>query len=186
MSCRSSRCAGADGAIACYPLIENEHQGGILRTSTAPAPDLTAGTRSRPPSAASTRVLTALDYVGVLAIELFDVGGELLVNEMAPRVHNSGHLTIEGAVTSQFENHVRAIPVCRSATPASAGFAAMVNLIGDDSPGQPTCWRFPGARLHLYGKSPRPGRKLGHVTVCADTLDAGDRSTASDPGPAPS
>ena len=106
----------------------------------------------------------------MLAIELFDVGGRLLVNEMAPRVHNSGHLTIEGAVTSQFENHVRAILDLPLGETSIRGNAAMVNLIGTHPPAADLL-AVPGARLHLYGKEPRPGRKLGHVTVCADTQD---------------
>jgi 5-(carboxyamino)imidazole ribonucleotide synthase len=160
---------GHDGAIACYPLIENSHQDGILRTSLAPAPNVTAETQAAAERCA-TAVLRALDYVGVLAIELFDVGGQLLVNEMAPRVHNSGHLTIEGAVTSQFENHVRAILGWPLGQTSVRGYAAMVNLIGDQPPAAELL-AVPGARLHLYGKAPRPGRKLGHVTICADTAD---------------
>jgi 5-(carboxyamino)imidazole ribonucleotide synthase len=161
---------GRDGGIACYPLIENSHHDGILRISTAPAADLDPRTQAAAERCA-TRVLTALHYVGVLAIELFDVGGELLVNEMAPRVHNSGHLTIEAAVTSQFENHVRAVLGLPLGETGIRGFAAMVNLIGDQPP-TADLLSVPGARLHLYGKEPRPGRKLGHVTICAD---AGDR-----------
>ncbi|HXS66709.1 MAG TPA: 5-(carboxyamino)imidazole ribonucleotide synthase [Streptosporangiaceae bacterium] len=160
---------GRDGTIACYPLVENTHHGGILRSSLAPVPELAAQTQAAAERCA-IRVLEALDYVGVLAIELFDAGDLLLVNEMAPRVHNSGHLTIEGAVTSQFENHVRAIlglPLGDTSIPRPA---VMVNLIGDHPPAAELL-AVPGARLHLYGKSPRPGRKLGHVTVCADTMD---------------
>ena len=160
---------GQDGSIACYPLIENSHQDGILRTSLAPAPNVAQETQAAAERCA-VRALEALDYVGVLAVELFDVGGELLVNEMAPRVHNSGHLTIEGAVTSQFENHVRAILGLPLGDTAIRGFAAMVNLIGDQPPAAELL-AVPGARLHLYGKSPRSGRKLGHVTVCADTRE---------------
>lgn len=159
---------GRDGSIACYPLIENQHDAGILRFSTAPAPGLTGETMAAA-ARCVTRVLTALDYVGVLAIELFDVGGRLLVNEMAPRVHNSGHLTIEGAVTSQFENHVRAILGLPLGDAHIRGFACMVNIIGNLPPVSEVL-AIPGAHLHLYGKSPRPGRKLAHVTVCADTL----------------
>ncbi len=158
---------GRDGSIACYPLIENSHRAGILRLSQAPAANLTGQTQAAAERCA-TRVLTALDYVGVLAIELFDVGGNLLVNEMAPRVHNSGHLTIEAAVTGQFENHVRAIGGLPLGDTGLRGFAAMVNLIGDQPP-TAELLAIPGARLHLYGKSPRPGRKVGHVTVCAAT-----------------
>jgi 5-(carboxyamino)imidazole ribonucleotide synthase len=160
---------GLDGSIACYPLIENSHSGGILRTSLAPAPGLREQTQKAAERCAA-RVLTALDYTGVLAIELFDVGGALLVNEMAPRVHNSGHLTIEGAVTSQFENHVRAIVGLPLGDTGIRGAATMVNLIGHHPPAADLL-AVPGARLHLYGKEPRPGRKLGHVTVCADTQD---------------
>ncbi|HET7015961.1 MAG TPA: ATP-grasp domain-containing protein, partial [Streptosporangiaceae bacterium] len=160
---------GQDGSMACYPLIENSHHDGILRTSLAPAPHLSADAQSAAEQCA-TRVLTALDYIGVLAIELFDVGGRLLVNEMAPRVHNSGHLTIEGAVTSQFENHVRAILGLPLGDTSISRPVVMVNLIGDQPP-TPDLLAIPGARLHLYGKSPRPGRKLGHVTVCAETPD---------------
>jgi 5-(carboxyamino)imidazole ribonucleotide synthase len=159
---------GHDGSIACYPPIENQHCGGILRVSTAPAPGLTGETMAAA-TRCVTRVLTALDYVGVLAIELFDVGGRLLVNEMAPRVHNSGHLTIEGAVTSQFENHVRAILGLPLGDANIRGFACMVNIIGDLPPVSDVL-AVPTAHLHLYGKLPQPGRKLGHVTVFADTL----------------
>ncbi|HET9898394.1 MAG TPA: 5-(carboxyamino)imidazole ribonucleotide synthase [Streptosporangiaceae bacterium] len=158
---------GEDGSIACYPPVENHHRDGILRVSTAPAPGIAAQTTAAAIRCA-TRTLTALGYVGVLAIELFDVGGQLLVNEMAPRVHNSGHLTIEGAVTSQFENHVRAVLGLPLGDTRIRGAASMVNLIGDLPPVSEVL-AIPGAHLHLYGKSPRPGRKLGHVTVCADT-----------------
>lgn len=164
---------GRDGNIACYPPIENTHHAGILRVSVAPAPGLTGEAVAAETTAAAarcvTRALTALDYVGVLAVELFDVGGRLLVNEMAPRVHNSGHFTIEGAVTSQFENHVRAILGLPLGTTSLRGFSCMLNIIGDLPPVSEVL-AIPGAHLHLYGKSPRPGRKLGHVTVCADTL----------------
>ena len=103
----------------------------------------------------------------MLAVELFDVGGELLANEIAPRVHNSGHWTIEGAVTSQFENHVRAVLGWPLGSTAARGPSAMVNCIGV-MPSRDAVLAIPGAHLHDYGKSPRPGRKLGHVTVVAD------------------
>jgi 5-(carboxyamino)imidazole ribonucleotide synthase len=118
-------------------------------------------------------VMAELDYVGVLAIELFEVGGELLGNEMAPRVHNSAHWTIEGAETSQFEQHLRAVCGLPLGSPAPVGVSAMVNLIGT-MPDREAVLAVPGAHLHDYGKDPRPGRKLGHVTVCAPdaaTLD---------------
>ena len=109
-------------------------------------------------------MLDALDYVGVLAIELFQDGDRLLANEMAPRVHNSGHWTIEGAETSQFENHLRAVPGLPLGVDGRAGTSAMVNLIGT-LPDAAAVLAIPGAHLHLYGKAPRPGRKLGHVTL---------------------
>jgi 5-(carboxyamino)imidazole ribonucleotide synthase len=156
---------GRDGAMAFYPLVENEHAGGILRRSRAPAPDC-AGTLQELAQDYAGRVLRQLDYVGVLAIEFFEHQGRLVANEMAPRVHNSGHWTIEGAVTSQFENHLRAIlgwPLGSTEVPSAW---AMVNLIGRVPP-LAAVLAIPGAHLHLYGKSPRPGRKLGHVTVQA-------------------
>ena len=108
-----------------------------------------------------------LDYVGVLAIELFQMGDELLGNEMAPRVHNSGHWTIEGAATSQFENHLRAVTGLPLGSTEARGSSAMVNLIGA-VPDTGGISDIPGAHLHLYGKEPRPGRKLGHVTIVAE------------------
>ena len=108
-----------------------------------------------------------LEYVGVMAIELFQMGDELLGNEMAPRVHNSGHWTIEGAETSQFENHLRAVTGLPLGSTEARGSSAMVNLIGT-VPDTAAISDVPGAHLHLYGKEPRPGRKLGHVTVVAE------------------
>jgi 5-(carboxyamino)imidazole ribonucleotide synthase len=109
-------------------------------------------------------LLEDLDYVGVCCVELFDVGGELRANEIAPRVHNSGHWTIEGAVTSQFENHVRAVAGMPLGSTAARGMSAMVNCIST-MPDRDAVLRIPGAHLHDYGKQPRPGRKLGHVTI---------------------
>jgi 5-(carboxyamino)imidazole ribonucleotide synthase len=154
---------GRDGSIAYYPLVENRHAEGILRTTKAPAPRLTPALQAEGEEIAS-RVLTALDYVGVLAIELFEDQGRLLANEMACRVHNSGHWSIEGAATSQFENHVRAVVGLPLGSTEVVRPAAMVNLIGE-LPDLRGVLAEPGANLHLYGKSPRPGRKLGHVTV---------------------
>ncbi len=163
---------GHDGAIGCYPLVENLHRNGILHRSIAPAPGLSAGVQLLAETYAR-RVLEALDYVGVLAIELFEVeadsegdGARLLANEMAPRVHNSGHWTIEGAVTSQFENHLRAIAGLPLGETSARGYAAMVNLIGR-LPDVAMLLALPDTHLHLYDKAPRPGRKLGHVTICA-------------------
>jgi len=156
-----------NGEAAFYPLVENHHRDGILRLSLAPAPRLTEALQ-REAEAAARRVLESLDYVGVLAIELFECNGRLLANEMAPRVHNSGHWTIEGAVTSQFENHLRAVSGLPLGDTGTLGFSAMLNLIGE-LPDSNELLTVPGAHLHLYGKSLRPGRKVGHVTVRADS-----------------
>lgn len=155
---------GQDGAQAFYPLVENVHQEGILRTSRVLE-------RSAPLQALAEqharRLLEDLDYVGVLAVEFFVREGQLLANEMAPRVHNSGHWTIEGAETSQFENHLRAVlgwPLGATLVPRPV---ALVNLIGA-IPEPASLLTLPGVHLHDYGKKPRPGRKVGHVTVLAD------------------
>ena len=153
------------GEIAIYPLVENHHRSGILRLSLAPAPRLEPDIQ-RAAERAAHRILESLKYVGVLAIEFFEHQGELLANEMAPRVHNSGHWTIEGAVTSQFENHLRAVLGLPLGSTGPAGHCAMLNLIGD-LPESAEVLAVPDAHLHLYGKSPRPGRKLGHVTLRA-------------------
>ena len=155
----------ARGEVACYPLVENEHAGGILRRSRAPAPNLTDDVQATAADFAAT-LLAELDYIGVLAIELFDVGGALLANEMAPRVHNSGHWTIEGSECSQFENHLRAVhglPLGSTAM-TLGGHATMINLIGE-LPAKEHVLALPGVHLHDYGKSPRKNRKLGHATV---------------------
>jgi 5-(carboxyamino)imidazole ribonucleotide synthase len=156
---------GLDGTVACWPLVENRHEGGILRVSRAPAPALTASLQQRGEELAA-RLLDDLDHVGVLAVELFDVGGELLANEIAPRVHNSGHWTIEGALTSQFENHLRAVLGWPLGATSPRGSSAMVNCIGV-MPSPDDVLAVPGAHLHDYDKLPRRGRKLGHVTVVA-------------------
>jgi len=156
------------GEIAIYPLSRNVHTDGILRTSRSPVdePELAAKA-----SDYVHRLLGHLDYVGVLALELFVTGDELLANEFAPRVHNSGHWSIEGSETSQFENHLRAILDLPLGSTASTGHAGMVNLIGEIS----DATRSLGiGELHDYGKAPRAGRKLGHVTVVADTAEQRD------------
>jgi 5-(carboxyamino)imidazole ribonucleotide synthase len=170
---------GRNGATACYPLVENRHVGGILRRSVAPASGVSSTLREIQAGAEAhaRRVLDALAYVGVLAIELFQVGNRLLANEMAPRVHNSGHWTIEGAETSQFENHLRAVAGLPLGSTAPRGVSAMLNVIGR-MPDASAILAVPGAHLHLYGKSPRPGRKLGHVTLCADDVAELDRLRA--------
>jgi 5-(carboxyamino)imidazole ribonucleotide synthase len=154
---------GRDGSVAFYPLIENHHREGILRRSMAPAPGLTPELQAQAESHARA-VMDRLEYVGVMAIELFQVGEELLGNEMAPRVHNSGHWTIEGAETSQFENHLRAVTGLPLGSTLARGSSAMVNLIGT-VPEMEALAAVTGAHLHLYGKESRPGRKLGHVTI---------------------
>jgi 5-(carboxyamino)imidazole ribonucleotide synthase len=157
-----------NGDIAIYPLSRNVHIDGILQCSRSPvdAPAITAQA-----TAYVRRLLDHLDYVGVLALELFVLGDELRANEFAPRVHNSGHWSIEGSETSQFENHLRAILDLPLGSTASKGHAGMVNLIGEIS----DATRALGVGvLHDYGKAPRPGRKLGHVTVIADTEEQRD------------
>jgi 5-(carboxyamino)imidazole ribonucleotide synthase len=158
--------SGLDGETRCWPLVENHHREGILRRSIAPAPGATPGMQADAERYARA-VAEHLGHVGVLAIELFDRGGALLGNEMAPRVHNSGHWTIEGSDTSQFENHLRAVCGLPLGTTEMVGVAEMVNLIGE-VPDLASLLAVPGARVHLYGKEPRPGRKLGHVTIRAE------------------
>lgn len=158
--------------VGIYPIVENTHAEGILRRSIAPAPGLDATTAAEAEGAVRG-ILDALDYRGVIALELFQVEDGVLANEMAPRVHNSGHWTIEGAVTSQFENHVRAVLGRDLGTTDALGVTAMVNCIGD-MPDPSEVHAVEGAHLHDYGKTPRPGRKLGHVTITAPdrpTLD---------------
>lgn len=156
--------AGRDGSRVFYPLTENHHRDGILRVSYAPAPGLAPALQAEA-EALIGRLLDHLGYVGVLAVELFQTDDGFLANEMAPRVHNSGHWTLDGAATSQFENHVRAVAGLPLADPQPvAAASAMINLIGQ-VPATETLAAVPGLRLHLYGKSPRPGRKLGHVNV---------------------
>jgi 5-(carboxyamino)imidazole ribonucleotide synthase len=151
---------GRDGDTRFWPLAENAHREGILRVSRAPAV-------AAPQAEAEALVTTLLDelgYVGVIALELFDVEGRLLANEFAPRVHNTGHWTIDGAVTSQFENHLRAILGLPLGETDAIAPSVMINLIGGAPPSD-AMLRLPGAHLHLYGKDPRPARKLGHLTL---------------------
>ena len=162
------------GETAYWPLVENVHRDGILRLSIAPAPRAD-GALTDAAVAISAKALEALDYVGVLAIELFQYEGRLLANEMAPRVHNSGHWTIEGAKTSQFENHLRAILGLPLGAPDAIGVSAMINLIGE-TPDPGALLGIEGAHLHLYGKPARPGRKLGHVTLVEPGREALERA----------
>ena len=158
----------ANGDIATYCLTHNEHSAGILRVSRAPVDDAALTEKATQHMRA---LLEHLDYVGVLALELFVVGDKLLANEFAPRVHNSGHWTIEGAETSQFSNHILAVTNATPGSTATAGHAGMINLIGHI----PDAARELGdGVLHEYGKSARPGRKLGHITVVADSADGRD------------
>ena len=156
------------GDVAIYPLARNVHVEGILRTSCSPvdAPGLAAKAEDY-----VRRLLDHLDYVGTLALELFVCGEDLFANEFAPRVHNSGHWSIEGSATSQFENHIRAVLGRPLGSTAPQGHAGMVNLIGE-IPDEAR--NLDVGTLHDYGKSPRPGRKLGHITVTAETGAARD------------
>ena len=151
---------GRDGDTRFWPVGENLHRDGILRVTRAPARDAA----QREAEEICTALLDALDYVGVLAVELFEVDGRLLANELAPRVHNTGHWTIDGAATSQFENHLRAILGLPLGSTEARSPCVMVNLIGDMPPLAELA-ALPGARVHLYGKAPRAGRKVGHVTL---------------------
>ncbi len=155
---------GLDGEMVFYPLVENHHDEGILRTTIAPAPEVTSGLTAR--ARGYVRALAdSLDYAGVVALELFQVGDRLLANEVAPRVHNSGHWTQDGAVTCQFENHLRAVTGLRLGSAELAGErTVMTNLIGE-MPDLAELLADPAAHVHLYEKAPRPGRKIGHVNV---------------------
>jgi 5-(carboxyamino)imidazole ribonucleotide synthase len=158
---------GRDGAFAAWDVVENRHENHILRSSHVPA-------SIKPETAAAAlgiaqKIGQALDYVGVFAVELFLVdeptGERVVVNEIAPRVHNSGHWTIEGAETSQFEQHVRAIAGWPLGSARTRGRVTMTNLLGAEADGWREILAEPGAALHLYGKgAPAPGRKMGHVT----------------------
>jgi 5-(carboxyamino)imidazole ribonucleotide synthase len=147
--------------IRFYPLVENYHRDGILRLSLVTG-NVSAALQQQAEEYATT-VMAALNYVGVLAIEFFEKDGHLLANEMAPRVHNSGHWTIEGAETSQFENHLRAVTDSPLGSTSPRGVCAMINLIGE-LPDVKSILKIEGAHLHLYDKAPRPKRKLGHIT----------------------
>ncbi|HET9939125.1 MAG TPA: 5-(carboxyamino)imidazole ribonucleotide synthase [Gaiella sp.] len=150
---------GRDGETRFWPVGENVHRDGILRITRAPARDAP----QREAEALCAALLDELGYVGVLAVELFEVEGRLLANEFAPRVHNTGHWTIDGAETSQFENHLRAILGLPLGPTGARAPSVMVNLIGDVPPVDELLAL--GAHVHLYGKEPRAGRKVGHVTL---------------------
>jgi 5-(carboxyamino)imidazole ribonucleotide synthase len=158
------------GELAIYPLCGNVHAGGILRVTRAPY-----GTSAwqRQARRHVTRVLAHFAYSGILTIEFFVRRGRLIANEMAPRVHNSGHWSIEGAETSQFENHLRAILGLPLGSTRARGYSAMVNLIGRIPP-RARLLAVPGLHLHDYGKQPRPGRKVGHCTLVEPSAGARD------------
>ena len=156
---------GADGEVAFYPLNLNVHRDGILRLTRAPYGNAAL---TRQAQRAARKLLEHFDYVGVLTIEFFVTRGKLVANEMAPRVHNSGHWTIEGAETSQFENHVRAIAGLPLGSTRARGHSAMINLIGE-LPTRDAAAREPGLHWHDYGKTARPGRKLGPCHARAKT-----------------
>ena len=176
---------GAEGQIAVFPIAENSHARGILDMTIAPA--RIPGALADEAVALARRLAERLDYAGVLAVEMFVVGGRLLMNEMAPRPHNSGHYTIDACRTSQFEQQVRVLCGLPLGDPSQHTPAVMVNLLGDiwnfpggsaqsspggREPGWAAVLRHPGAHLHLYGKrEARPGRKMGHVTVCEASLE---------------
>jgi 5-(carboxyamino)imidazole ribonucleotide synthase len=152
---------GQDGGTAFYPLNLNVHRDGILRLTRAPFGNAAL---TRKAQNAARKLLEHFRYVGVLTIEFFVARGELIANEMAPRVHNSGHWTIEGAETSQFENHVRAIAGLPLGSTRARGHSAMINLVGE-LPDRDALLSVPGVHWHDYGKTPRPARKLGHITL---------------------
>ena len=166
----------ADGQVECFDVTENEHRDHILKVSRAPAaiPDEVA----KEALSIAERIATSLDYVGVLAVEMFVLkdasGARVLVNEIAPRVHNSGHWTLDGASISQFEQHIRAIAGWPLGKPVRHGPVTMTNLIGEEINGYAQWLTVPGATVHLYGKGPpRPGRKMGHVTQVGTTPTKG-------------
>ena len=180
---------GRDGEFRAWPLTENWHVDGVLSASLAPAtapPDLAEAAVAH-----ARRLADALDYVGVLALELFCRDGQLLANELAPRVHNSGHWTIEGSETSQFQNHLRAVLGLPLGDTRMVGHACMLNWIGQMPDASPVLSE-PGGHWHDYGKAPRAGRKVGHATLRAETaaalaaaLDAVGRSVGRDDQVAP-
>lgn len=157
---------GRDGEFRCWPLTENWHVDGVLSASLAPA-SVDAGLAAQAFDHAQ-RLAESLDYVGVFALELFCHEGALLANEMAPRVHNSGHWTIEGAETSQFENHLRAVLGLPLGSTTMLGHACMLNWVGQ-LPERSAVLAEPSGHWHDYGKLPRSGRKVGHATLRADT-----------------
>jgi 5-(carboxyamino)imidazole ribonucleotide synthase len=169
----------ATGAMAYFPVVENAHKNGILDTSMAPA--RVSPTLAKEAQSVAAALAGALNYEGVLGVEFFVADGRLLVNEIAPRPHNSGHYTLDACVTSQFEQQVRAITGLPLGAPDLESPAAMANLLGDlwqeGEPNWAAALENPRVKLHLYGKRvPRPGRKMGHLTALADTPEAALRA----------
>lgn len=163
---------GISGQTQVYPLTENHHVNGVLSVSMAVKPDTKLQQQAED---IFTAVADGLNYVGVLAIELFDVNGTLLVNEIAPRVHNSGHWTQQGADCCQFENHLRAVVGMPIGSTALVRPTLMVNILGEDAVSQ-DIMSIPGLHLHWYGKQKRPGRKMGHINLSAeDTTELAQR-----------
>lgn len=157
------------GETRCYPLAWNTHHQGILSHSIVPAPQVSAATQAQAEHYI-TQILHELNHVGVLTLELFDTPNGLYANETAPRVHNSGHWSIEGAVSSQFENHMRAVAGLPLGSTEAIRPSAMINIIGEH-PQTDAILAIPETHLHLYGKSERVGRKLGHITITAATYE---------------
>ena len=161
---------GLDRSLKYYPLVENTHHEGILRLTVAPAQNISKSLQKKAEGYMYS-LINEIDHVGVLTIELFDSKDELIVNEIAPRVHNSGHWTIEGAHTSQFENHIRAITnTPLGETSIKNQFNAMINIIGEHGPIQKVL-ETKNAHLHLYDKKERKDRKLGHITITSSSLE---------------
>lgn len=164
------------GQMVAYPVVETVQTNGMCAEVIAPAPNLSEE-RSAEAQRIAMTVADALGVTGMLAVELFDTGTDIFVNELAMRPHNSGHWSIDGAVTSQFENHLRAVLDLPLGSPAPLGrWTVMVNVIGGEYPDMYAAYkhcmaRDPGLKIHMYGKEVRPGRKIGHVTVVSDDLD---------------
>ncbi len=155
---------GKDGSVRVYPLAENIHTNGVLTLSTAiDDPQL-----QQQASEMFSAVAEKLNYIGVLAIEFFDVNGKLLVNEIAPRVHNSGHWTQQGSPVCQFENHLRAVCGLPLGATQLVRPTAMINILGEDTLPE-SVLAMDDCHIHWYGKEKRPGRKMGHINVCADS-----------------
>ena len=159
---------GRQGNIVIYPLMENRHEDGVLIATVAPAPDVNAVLQTQAFDGIKN-LLEKLDYVGILTMECFETEQGLIANELAPRVHNSGHWTIEGSATSQFENHCRAIAGMDLGATDTQGLAGLVNMLGEH--GDPEAFKGEGVYYHAYGKQERPRRKLGHITVTSQQLE---------------